>query len=260
MFNQHPLFKTWKNKQRATIVTAVRGQGSPELQTDALLRWRVHDRADALSRRRGVRLLGGGGVFPGWQWPRIPNEAVQAMVERVAQQRTTIGALRAKASSSGPAAELSLPPTGYNFLSAIPPGTRNPTRQSLLLLPDAETQTLALAALNGHVAFGWWRVFGDGFDVKLSDYSAFTIPNAWLQGEKKEWALLLGQELIEAIPKSIKAKSNAGQRWPNVDFFEYAPDLIAELDRLHIEALGLDAKSLLPHLRRLRSRDSWDFA
>ncbi len=258
IFNQHPLFKYWKNKQRATIVTAVRGEGPPALRTDTLLRWRVHDREDVLRRRSGV-LPGEGAELPGRQWPRIPNEAVAEMLRAITRQRTSIDSLRAQATAVDEACGLSLPPTGWYFVSALPPGTRNPSRQSLLALPDEETRTLVMAALNGHVAYGWWRVFGDGFHVKLSDYAAFTIPNAWLEGDKLAQALVLGQELIEAITSSRKDKWNAGQKWPNVDFFEFQPDLIDKLDRFHVESLGLNAKALLPHLRRMRSPDGWDF-
>lgn len=132
----------------------------------------------------------------------------------------------------------------------------------LLPLPDDELAKLAIAALNGHVAYGWWRAFGDGYHVKLSDFSAFTIPDAWLDGDKRDRALQLGQELIEAIPQSIKAKLNAGQEWPNVDFFAAYPGLIAALDRFHLESLGFDqseSEALLVHLRRMRSPSGWDF-
>ena len=117
-----------------------------------------------------------------------------------------------------------------------------------------------MTALNGHVAYGWWRVFGDGFDVKLSDYAAFTIPDSWLEeGEARDWALYLGQELIDAIDASRKAKLNAGQRWPNVDFFEHQPELIEALDAFHLKSLGLDVGELLPTLQLMRSPDGWEF-
>ena len=44
-----------------------------------------------------------------------------------------------------------------------------------------------------------------------------------------------------------------------MDFHTYAPDLIAEIDRLYIEALGLPLEPLLTHLKIMRSNRSWDF-
>ncbi len=127
-------------------------------------------------------------------------------------------------------------------------------------LPAEGMRLLVIAALNGHVGYAWWRMFSDVFDVKVSDYSRFTLPDAWLEGEERNRALAFGQALVEAIPHSHKAKKNAGKEWPNVDFFEYQPGLIAELDRFHLESLGLNPTELLPHLHRMRSPDGWDFA
>ncbi len=260
IFNQHPLFKEWKNKQRATIFTAVRGEGPPAITTSALLRWPVADRASVLPIRPELPLPHGEDSVVRGQWPRVPHEAVAKMIRAVANEPTTIEYLRNQASGGDSPCQLSLPPTGWYFVSALPPGTRNAAAQLLMSLPDEDTRKLAIAALNGHVAYGWWRAFGDGYHVKLSDFAGLTIPSAWLDGRDLDRALSLGEELIEAIPDSIKAKKNAGKEWPNVDFFESRPDLIAELDRFHIESLGLDATELLPHLRQMRSRRAWAFS
>ena len=260
IFNQHPLFKGWKNSQRATIVTAVRGVEPVALRADGLLRWRARDRTPMLRRRAGARLRESVDWFPGGQWPRIPNEKVAEMFRAIAKQGTTIEELCAVTTANGEACELSLPPSGRYFASALPPGTRNPAGELLLPLPDEETRLLVMAALNGHVAYGWWRAFGDGFHVKRSDYAAFTIPDSWLEeGEERDWALYCGQELIDAIDASRKAKLNAGQRWPNVDFFEHQPELIEALDAFHLKSLRLDAGELLPTLQLMRSPDGWAF-
>ena len=259
IFNQHPLFKGWKNRQRATIVTAVRERNPTfTLQTDAMMRWRDRDRTEVLRRRPRIRLRGTE-EWLGEQWPRVPNDRVAEMIRVVAAQRTTIGRLRAQA-ANGEASSLSLPPTAGYFVSALPPGTRDPTGEILLPLLDEETRLLVMAALNGHVAYGWWRAFGDGFHVKVSDYAAFTIPDGWLEeGEERDWALYFGHELIDAIDASRKAKANAGRRWPNVDFFEHQTDLIEELDAFHLKSLGLEPTELLPTLQLMRSPDGWEF-
>ena len=92
----------------------------------------------------------------------------------------------------------------------------------------------------------------------MSDYADFTVPDSWIDGDGREEALRFGRRLVEAIPASRSDKLNAGVVWPNVDFFQQ-PDLIEELDRFHLESLGLDPEALLPTLRRMRSPDGWDF-
>ena len=255
IFNAHPLFKGWKNSQRASIVTAVRGDGPASLRTDALLRWPVAARGEALQRRRGLLLPGADADSSGAQWPRIPSEAVAEMVHAIRGQHTRLADVREREEAG---AYLSLPPTGRYFASALPPGIRYRGSQWLLGLPDDETRLLAIAALNGHVAYGWLRAFGDGFHVKVSDYADFTIPDSWIDGDDREEALRFGRRLVEAIPASRSDKLNAGVVWPNVDFYQQE-ELIEELDRFHIESLGLDPDALLPTLRRMRSPDGWDF-
>ncbi len=51
---------------------------------------------------------------------------------------------------------------------------------------------------------------------------------------------------------------NRGTVWRNVNFHR-KPELIAELDRLHIVALGLDEEPLLTHLWIMRSSSSWNY-
>ncbi len=257
IFNAHPLFKGWKNKQRATILTATRGEEKPFLVTDALLRWRVGDRTAALHRRPRLILDDLGSDALNRQWPRIPNALVAQMVLAIKQQKTKIGDASPKSKNRDWV--LSLPKTGWYYVSTLPRGIRRAEGESLLPREDEESLLLAMAALNGHVAYAWWRIFGDGWHVKLTDFAKFTIPNAWLAGAGRERALGFARNLLEVIPVSGSGKLNAGQVWPNVDFFWQA-DLIAELDRFHIESLGLQVEPLRGALHRMRSPDGWDFA
>jgi hypothetical protein len=68
----------------------------------------------------------------------------------------------------------------------------------------------------------------------------------------------LGQRLIDVIPECTIETPNRGTVWRNVNFHR-KPELIAELDRLHIEALGLPVEPLLTHLRIMRSSSSWNY-
>ena len=224
MFNQHPLFKAWKNRQRSTVITAVRGDGPATIRTGPLVRWRLSDREQVLTRRPRLLLEGGSKGFPHRQWPRIPNEAVGALFQAVMRQGVAIGELSKRAEATASAPSLSLPKTGGHFVSVLPRGVRNPDREVILHIPDEDTRLLAIVALNGHVAFGWWRAFGDGFDVKLSDYRAFTIPDSWRSSEHKR-ALDFAHRLLDAVSTSRKDRQYAGRHWENVDFLEHEAEL-----------------------------------
>ena len=114
-----------------------------------------------------------------------------------------------------------------------------------------------MAVLNGHVGYGWWRVYGDGFHVNSYELTTITIPDSW--AEDPQPAIELGQRLIDAMPECTTKHPREGIDWKNVDFHTYAPDLIAELDRLHIAALVLPEEPLLTHLRIMRSCSSWNY-
>ncbi len=100
-------------------------------------------------------------------------------------------------------------------------------------------------------------MFGDGFHVKRSELISFTIPNAWIKTPGH--AIALGQRLLDVMPNCVVEARQQGGTWRNIDFHTHAPDVIEELDQLHIEALGLDVEPLLTHLKIMRSSSSWDF-
>ena len=83
------------------------------------------------------------------------------------------------------------------------------------------------------------------------------IPDAWVKDPKP--AIAMGQRLLDAMPGCIVENRQQGGVWRNVDFHTYAPELIEELDRLHLGALGLPAEPLLGQLRIMRSSSSWNY-
>ena len=101
-------------------------------------------------------------------------------------------------------------------------------------------------------------MFGDGFHVKVSDFDGFTIPDAWI--DAPEDALELGRQLVSVIDDNIVETLNRGTTWRNVDFHSGRPDLIEQIDRLYIAALGLPEEPLLTQLRVMRSNSSWRYA
>ena len=117
-----------------------------------------------------------------------------------------------------------------------------------------------MAVLNGHIGYGWWWIVGDGYHVKpTSEQLLLTVPDAWANNPQQ--AFDIGQRLIEVIPNCITEKKNSGKLWKNVNF-HLKPDIVEELDRMHLEALGFTGAKqdkLLSHLRIMRSSSSWKY-
>ena len=258
LFNAHPLRREWKNRQRTTILTAVRGESSPRLRTDALLRWHAWDRAAVLQRRPHLDLRADTDL-PGAQWPRIPNRPVEDLLRAVSRQQTPLHRLLAT-HTADESHVLTRPKTAGYFVSVVPPGHRERVREVPLHLQTEEDLLLAMAAFNGHVAYAWWLALGDAFDVTLRTFGAFTIPDAWIQEPKR--ALDLGQELLDAIPRARMASQYRDEERVNVNFFllkKAGIDIINRLDSFHIESLGLDPDQILPSLALMRSDNGWNY-
>ena len=256
VFKESFSVKSPPNSQRATIFTA---KMSPESQivvmTTGLQRWPSSDREECLGHRKGTllpKLDSRRAPLASRQWARIPTVEVAEMVQRITNQTTPIASLR---SDDGPA--LSFPRSARYFLSVTPSGTVSPRRENELKLIDSTALKIAMAALNGHVALAWWTIFGDGLDVKISDFLDLTVPDVWITDSTE--AEDIGQRLIDAIPECFTEPARQhGRLWYNVNFHN-KPDLIQELDHLHLTALGFEHEPLLSQLKVICARNSWDF-
>ena len=261
IFNGAPTLKTWKNRQRASIITAVLGSETPLIKSTGLQGWLAEEREHCLAQRQSAELLklsSGIDKRISEQWLRIPTKEVADMVSAVLEQSRTITSYRIKVGTDDETPELlAFPATAYQFLGAIPAGSVTPRRENVFAVKDKDTLCLLMAALNGHVGYGWWWTIGDGFHIKaVADLGFLTIPNIWPDNPAP--AIEMGQRLIDAIPECTTEKKNAGIIWKNVNF-HLKLDLIAELDRLHIAALSLPEEPLLTHLRIMRSSSSWNY-
>ena len=255
-FNASPTVKSPENRQRATIVTSILGKSENSvIKSTALQRWYTDERSVFLSQRPtaivphfgsnvNVRIAG--------QWPRIPTREISDLLCAILGQSTTVESL--KRDSAGET--LAFPMTAYHFIASVPRGTVHPRSETFFPITDTDSLRLVMATLNGHIAYGWWCLFGDGFHVKPYDLTSLTIPDVWIDNPKP--AIEIGQRLIDAMPECEVVAQQQGDNWRNVNF-HLKPELIEELDRLHIAALGLEPEPLLRHLRIMRSSSSWNF-
>ena len=258
VFNGSPTLKSWKNRQRTTIVNAKRGAEPPLLQSTGLQGWRAEERENALASRRytkGFQLAANVDKRLRDQWLRIPTKELAELVEAISKQSRTVQSYKHKGNS---ALALGFPETAYQFLGAIPAGSVTPHRENLFPVENEDILHLLMAALNGHVGYGWWWMVGDGFHLKaVADLGFLRVPNSWSTNPAD--AIAIGKKLIDAIPECTTEKKNSGTVWKNVNF-HLKPDLIDELDHLYIEALNLSVEPLLSQLHIMRSSSSWNYS
>ena len=255
VFNASPTVRYPENSQRATILTATLGKARRTLiRTTGLQHWPSNERHHCLRQRLTAEIPQQGPSIDyriGSQWPRIPTPEVARMVEAILSQERNISSYVA---STG--VTLGFPRAPRYFLSTIPYGSVSPRREKTFTLPDEDALHLVMAAANGHVGYAWWRIYGDGLDVNEHEITTLAIPSTWIANPQP--AIRLGRALIEAMSDCVVETPNRGTVWRSVNFHR-KPGLIAEIDRLYIEALGLPLEPLLTHLKIMRSNRSWDF-
>ncbi len=253
-----------ENRQRTTIVTAVTGRGKSIIRTTGTGKWRRSEREQYLLSResaiipaianRPMRRL-----HPNLagQWPRVPTEAVAELVAEMQAQHRTIQSLAASGENTK---TIGFPQSAYEFVTALPAG-RLQRHEIVCRVESTELLELAMAALNGHVAYAWWRVWGDAFHVNDYEMSSVTIPDLWLDDtDMNQRARRLGRQLIASItPDNVKTQRSGtgGNEFENINFYEVSPDTIRRLDELHLAALGLPTEPLLGQLWKLRSNSNW---
>ena len=118
-----------------------------------------------------------------------------------------------------------------------------------------------MAALNGHVAYAWWRIWGDTFHINNYELTTITIPDLWLEdADSNALARRLGRELIDAIEAENIATNRSGtggNTFENVNFYRACPETIRQLDKLHLTSLELPVEPLLSQIRTMRSGSNW---
>lgn len=248
------------NRQRTTIITAVTGKRRAAIETTGTGKWGKSEREQYLLSRRYTRIPASlPRLHPNLahQWPRIPHESIAQLITAMQAQQRTISDLTGRGENEY---AIAFPQTVYAFITAAPAGQlqRHEIIQRIAGEPELE---LAMAALNGHIAYAWWRVWGDAFHINDHEMSTVTIPDQWLDDAAvNAQARSLGRQLMAAItPENIDTNKSgtAGNSFENINFYKVCPDIIRQLDELHLTALGLPLQPLLPHLHKIRSGSNW---
>ena len=249
-----------ESRQRVTIITCVTGSGEPTIKTTGTSKWAAAEREQFLTHRDYYDLPeAGANVHPNisTQWGRVPSASIGELISSMFKQRAVVNDLLVNAGSDN---LIGLPQTGYEFLTAVPAGTLK--RREIILYPDSfGNLKLAMALLNNHIAYMWWRVWGDAFDVNNFELTSLPIPDSWLdESDTNATARSLGYDLIYAVnPHNVQVNRSGtrGREFENVNFHEACPEIIAQIDELYLDALGLLDDELLTQLRKLRSSSNW---
>ena len=252
-----------ENAQRTTILTAVTGAGTPAIAITGANKWNKSERHEYLtSRPRAVTRRPETPVDQriDSQWERIPTPEIQDLLSAMRASPTKIRDFRHTGENES---ALAFPPTARYFITATPSGRLN-RGENLLPIGSAAHLELAIAAANTHAAYAWWKAFGDAFHINPHELATLAIPQDWLDdAETHRRARRLAQELLAAIkPANIKPLTTGarGKVQDSLNFHECAPDVIAQLDALYLDALAQPRQPLLPQLHTLRRDSAWRLA
>ena len=259
-FRASPTVQHQENRQQTTIIVGELSRTSgTSITTTGWQRWPAAERVEFLRSRneQPIPIISGDATDAriSHQWPRVPTDGVRKLIEAIHQQQVRIGDYEV----ADGVHTLALPKVAYLFMPTTPWSGAATKDQSPFKVKSYDDLRLLMAALNGHVAYAWWQAFGDNFHVLKRHLTAITIPDAWV--ENPEPAIAIGERLIEAIPECTRVTNRMFGVQTDADFY-LKPGLIAELDWLHLGALGYEGAAgerLLGQLRKMRSSSSWDY-
>ena len=248
-----------ENTQRTTIITATTGQSKPTIHTTGTNKWRKSERERYLLSRHHAKAIGNiRHTKLQTQWPRLPSTEMVYLIEAMNRQKATVATLVPQGADAKQ--HIAIPMSARYFITATPSGTMKRI-ENILPIRDTQSLELAMATLNGHVAYGWWRIYGDAFHIKSYEMTTVAIPDRWLDDEAVNCeARRLGRLLIKAIAQeniSVITTGTKSKLQDSMSFHDYVPETIAEIDALYLDALGLPHQHILEQLHAMRSDSNW---
>ena len=251
-----------ESRQRTTIINAVmsRSQDKPIIQVTGVNKWPKSERFQFLTHRSyspRAELVRDLDSKLDNQWERIPNTGIADLITAM---RGCSFSLKSMGRDSTANESVGFPKSAYEFLTVVPPG-RLKRREFTIDVGEQENQAVAVAAANSHIAYTWWKTYGDAFDVTYPVMSNLPIPHVWVEDPHlRSTVIALGRKLIAEIDDSNIEWRTSGtkkSRHQSLNFHNCAPDTIEEIDTLYLTSLGLPEEPLLTNLRKLRSNSNW---
>ena len=259
-FHESPV-EHQESRQRTTILTAKTGQQQDvQIKLSDTHRWRRTNRHEYLnSRPKQVLRKPEQSIDPRLdsQWERILTQEIQAMISAMRVEPTKIQDLQ---NIKEEQYVLGLPPTAMYFITTTPAGLLD-RRENLLPMASQESMELATAVANTHAGYAWWKAFGDAFDLNPYEIGTIPVPISWIEVESLNRQIRhLAQQLIKAVnPDNVKKITTGihSKVQESLNFHECVPGIIADLDHLYLDALGLPQQPLMKQLHALRTNSAW---
>ena len=139
MFHTTPTTLDPRNRQRVTIATAITGNIERIIRSTGLQRWPSDERDLCIQQRETARLPQFGvGIRQhiAKQWPRIPTQELANMVERIIEQKKTVGSY-----DGANGLNAAMPVAAEYFISTVPEGTVAPRTEQFIAVPRACLQS-----------------------------------------------------------------------------------------------------------------------
>jgi hypothetical protein len=178
---------------------------------------------------------------------RIPKFSAQTLARAFEKSLAQTGSTLAMSLSSRPTRYvLHFKKTAYNWLNVcrdLPPcydsnGASVPhTKFGSMYFEDSMTRDMAFLLLNGKLAFAFWCVVGDDFDVTRWMLADFPINLRSLPRCASARLSRLAEELEELMTRNISFKLNAGRRVGNYNLAR-CREVTDKSDRIFAEHMG----------------------
>jgi hypothetical protein len=221
---------------RPSIVLGLRA-GDERLATGFTRRWQSEFRPHLFQTMRIAEISD----FVEKPWPRIGHNDLGELYEKLVRGSGNIGSSVSRVGES-----LGFKQTALYYMSifvADPPawdliGNRTPqTKIGRLIFGDGATRDLAHLLLSGRLAFWWWAITGDDFDVTGAGLKSFPVDIRNLQPIETR-LLALGQQLQKMQLESPLVTKYKGMYVGNYDMLK-CREITDKSDQLVLNQLGL---------------------
>ncbi len=185
----------------------------------------------------------------------IPKLGNQILLSAFEEAKTTLSNLDSKLSRSPSGQTLHFKQAAYNWISFgydEPPsftasGKRIPqTKVGRIYAPDEQTKRIIHTLLNGKIAFLWWSMMGDDFDVTRKDIEFLPFPRD-IKGNAIHELEKISLELDKAMDENLVFKLNAGKKVGNYNLAR-CRKVTDQSDKIWIGLLGLGDNQALIEL------------
>ncbi len=176
----------------------------------------------------------------------IPKLSNQSFLSAIESSKRANGNLDMHLSSSATGHMLHFKQAAYNWVSfgySEPPcysetGRQIPqTKVGRIFATDEPSRNVMHTLLNGKIAFIWWAMMGDDFDVTRKDFEFLPFP-AQIDPERQSELVSLSSSLNVAMNENLVFKLNAGKRVGNYNLARCRA--VTDIsDRIWADLLGL---------------------